>query len=129
MSSEIAIVEEDLPLADATRRLLESSGWASHHYPDGESFLAELERAGPPGCLILNLDLPGISGLTVLRSLARRGHLVPTLGVTDRPGDPVVEQALAAGAGRVLTMPYHSEELVEIVAVLTLGAASGTHDP
>ncbi|MEX0973559.1 MAG: response regulator transcription factor [Solirubrobacterales bacterium] len=109
--SRILIVEDEPGLASFIEKGLESRGYATKLVGDGESALAIASDADFD-LLILDLGLPDMDGLSVLRELRRRGEQLPTLILTARDdlGDKV--EGLDAGAGDYVTKPFRLEELL-----------------
>jgi FixJ family two-component response regulator len=116
----VAVVDDDESVRRAIRRLLRSVGVASETFKAGEEFLdafAAPAGAAPsqrPGCIVLDVQMPGISGLEVQRRLA--GSRIPLIFITahDEPG--VREQALAAGAAAYITKPFNDATLIDAVS-------------
>jgi FixJ family two-component response regulator len=112
----VAVVDDDAGMRQGTQALLHSAGYRSSAYASAEAFLRS-RRARSAGCLILDMQLPGMSGLQLYRTLCARGPAAPGILVTgahDREGRLRIE-ALAAGMLGVLHKPYHSEALLQLV--------------
>lgn len=107
----VLIVEDSQPLADALARGLGAEGYACDHAADGERALAFLAGVDYD-LVVLDLMLPGIDGLDVLRELRRRNDAarVLVLSARDQVGDRVV--ALDAGADDYLVKPFAFDELL-----------------
>jgi FixJ family two-component response regulator len=114
----IAIVDDDGSIRRALGRLVRAHGLSVATYSSGEAFLDGLQDA-VPACVLLDLNLPGLAGLEVLRHLAFAGGAIPAIIMTglDRAG--LREQCLAAGAAAFLTKPIDGAQLVaEVEAAL-----------
>lgn len=112
MSVNIAIVDDDESILDAVKLVLEDEGWRVRTYATGEEFLADFDRH-TPNCLILDPNLPGVSGAEVARSVVDGSGQIPIIGLTARPTGPVSTELVNAGAHVILTKPVTTEELVD----------------
>jgi two-component system CheB/CheR fusion protein len=112
----VYVVNEDGELRRAIRRILENDGHIVEDYGDAESFL-EAFRPGRDGCLlIMDANLPGISGLNALRRIRSTGHPVPAILMTWRSDVPTAVEAMKAGAPDFPENPIRIAELLEGVA-------------
>jgi FixJ family two-component response regulator len=128
----IAIVDDDKPFGTALRRLLSACGLAATTYDSGREFLDSLESSRPD-CLLLDLQMPGLDGLAVLRHLADAELHLPTIIITAHDEPEARAQCLAAGAVGVLCKPVEQAELLELIAT-AIGEVSAVwrrrpHDP
>ena len=92
----IAVVDDDESLCRSYQRLLTAAGFKTVSYPSGEAFLADAKRPRFD-CLLLDIQLGGISGLELGRQLASLGSSTPVIYVTAHDDPGVREQALADG--------------------------------
>ena len=114
----IAIVDDDAPLRQAIGSLLHSIGYRALGLCSAEEFLYRL-RSIPAACLIVDVGLPGMSGLDLQRHLAATGVRVPIVVMTaqpDRDGH-LRTQALQAGALALLNKPFAEKDLLSMVEV------------
>ena len=120
MPPYIAIVDDEEPVRKALKRLLRASGLEAESYASGKDFLdASTQRR--PDCVVLDLHMPGMSGLEVLRELrASRGGL-PAVMITAYDEPATREQCLAAGATAYLRKPLEEHELLDTITA-ALGA-------
>ena len=110
----VYIVDDDEAVRDSVRLLLESSGFVARGFASAGLFL-QVER-GDMGCLLLDLHMPGISGIELLRLLRSRGMTRPVFVISGRR-DPVQDaEALAAGASALLSKPFDDQQLLDLVA-------------
>jgi FixJ family two-component response regulator len=112
----IAIVDDEPSLREAIKGLLGSAGFRALTFASAEEFLNSTER-DQIAFLILDIRLPGMSGLDLQRHLAATGYDVPVAFVTshdDRDGR-VRAQALEAGAVALLPKPFSVEQLLTVV--------------
>ncbi len=114
-STLVAVVDDEESVRRALRRLFLAAGMDVETYASGQEFLAALQ-VRRPDCAVLDLRLPGLTGLDVLERLAAAGVHLPTVIVSghDQPG--VAELALAAGAVAYLRKPLDQESLLNAVA-------------
>jgi FixJ family two-component response regulator len=110
----VFVVEDDLAVGQSLVDLFESSGLASVHYASAEEFLANWSQK-MAGCLLLDVRLPGISGIELQTRLAERGFEIPIVVMTAHGDIPMVRKALKAGAVEFLTKPFQNEELFESI--------------
>ncbi len=118
----IYIVDDDDATRDSLRLLLEAEGYDAREFAAGRPFLDDAQPANGD-CLILDVHMPGMSGLDVLEELRRRGHQLPTIIVTARLDDITRNRALAGGALAVVEKPPGIDELLGFVRT-ALGRAS-----
>ena len=111
----VAVVDDDDSFARALGRLLRASGFEVQTYPSGEAFLASTALP-PPDCLVLDIQLGGMSGLDLLRRLRALGNLVPIIFVTAHDGAKVSDEAVQSGCVAYLRKPVVSRALLEAVA-------------
>jgi DNA-binding response OmpR family regulator len=116
MKQRILVVEDDARIADLVARNLEAAGYECHQSPDGGRALADLARLRP-ALVVLDLGLPGIDGLQVMRRV-RQEHDVPILVVTARSSESDKLLGLEMGADDYITKPFSTAELVARVRAL-----------
>lgn len=109
----ISIVDDDEGVRDSLGALLKAAGHASRGFTSCEAFLAAGEN--DPECLILDIHLPGMSGLDLLEALRRRGDDRPVIVVTAQPAPAAITRARAAGALGVLAKPFNAPELLSLI--------------
>lgn len=113
-SPSIAIVDDDAPVLKALKRLLRGRGFDPATYGSAREFLTALPEKRPD-CLILDLQMPEMSGLELLRYLRRHGINVPTIMITAHTGEDVAERCIAAGAMAFLPKPLQNAQLFEAI--------------
>ena len=108
------VVDDDVSAREGVARLIRSAGIMTKTFGSGEEFLA-----GPPpkrpSCLVLDLNLPGLSGLDLQRELAKTGVQVPIIFLTGHGDIPTTVRALKGGAINFLTKPVEDEDLLNTI--------------
>lgn len=112
----VSIVDDDALLVRALVRLLREEGWDARGFESAEAFLADLDPAAP-GCLLLDVQLPGLDGLALQRRLAELGAALPIVFLTGQGDIPMTVAAVKAGAVDFLTKPVEAARLVAAVRV------------
>jgi FixJ family two-component response regulator len=113
-SPTVHIVDDDAPFRTAVRRVLDASGYRVALYDSAEQLLANLPT-GEPGCILLDVRMPGLSGPQLQERLAELGNRVPIVFLTGHGDIPMSVQAIKAGAEDFLTKPVAREKLVAAV--------------
>ena len=107
----VAVVDDDDSIRFLVQTLVERDGIAAVTYPTAEAFLDAFEP-GTTGCLVLDLHLPGMSGLQLQDALANSGHDVPIIFFTARGSIPDAVKALKNGAVDFIEKPFDNKELL-----------------
>jgi len=115
---KIVIVEDDASMRTAIERILHAAGHSSKCYESAEAFV-DMEAAMTADCLILDIELPGMSGLELYRTLTRSGLTTPAIFVTARDGHNMRDEAERLGAANYLTKPFSGRALLTAVAEAT----------
>jgi two-component system response regulator FixJ len=107
----IAVLDDELPMRKALRRLLSCHGYVVNEYAGGKEFLAALP-SNPVDCLVLDLQMPEINGFDVLEALVFGSNTTPVVVITghDEPGTS--ERVQGLGASSYLLKPVDEAELV-----------------
>lgn len=114
-SAVVHIIEDDVSLRDAIDSLLRSVGLKTRSYGSVQSFLSE-ERPDMPGCLLLDVRLPGMSGLDFQTNLAEHDIHLPAIMMTGHGDIPMSVRAMKAGAIDFLTKPFREQDMLDAVA-------------
>jgi len=116
----VAIVDDEEPVRKALKRLLRASGLDAESYASGQDFL-EAAVLREPDCVLLDLHMPRMSGLQVLRALQAARRTLPIVVITAHDAPETREQCLAAGATAYLRKPLEEHELLDTITA-ALGA-------
>lgn len=117
-TGRVFVVDDDGAVASALARLLRSEGYAVRTFPSGPSFLDEFSVC-PGGCLLLDINMPHMSGRTLQRLVRERGWRLPVIYITGHPFPGGEEAALADGARALLSKPVEPGPLLtEVSAAL-----------
>ena len=110
----VYVVDDDACARDGVADLIRSAGLMAKTFASGEEFLTASRRE-PPSCLVLDVNLPGVSGLDVQEELAKSDVRVPIIFLTGYGDIPMTVRAVKAGAANVLTKPFDDEVLLNAV--------------
>lgn len=107
----IHLVDDEASIRRSTSFILKTSGYEVVAYESGEAFLKEVAHA-EPGCILLDVRMPGIDGLDVQRSLNERGIAMPVIIFTGHGDISVAVQAMRAGAVDFIEKPFEKATLL-----------------
>jgi len=107
----VFVVEDERATRSLVEGLLELEGFSVKSFPSAEAFLQEYDRLGP-GCLLLDVHLPGMSGLELQDELSRRGCEIPIIVMSGEADVPTAVQALKFGAADFIEKPLNREVLL-----------------
>jgi len=110
----VYIVDDDASVREGVAGLIRSAGFVAKSFASGEEFLAA-PRPKVPSCLVLDVNLPGLSGLGLQQELLKSGSQVPIIFLTGHGNIPMTVHALKAGAVNFLTKPVDGEELLSAI--------------
>jgi len=110
----VFVIDDDRSVRDALRRLLTSVGMTVEVFPTAQAFLSA-RRADAPGCLVLDVRLPGLSGLDLQRELVDSDAALPIIFLTGHADVPMSVRAMKAGAVEFLTKPFREQELLDAI--------------
>jgi len=105
-------VDDDASMREALSRLFRSTGMRAQIFASAEDFLA-LKRPNAPACLVLDVRLPGLSGLELQRELA--DVAIPIIFITGHGDIPMSVEAMKAGAVEFLTKPFRDQALLDAI--------------
>jgi FixJ family two-component response regulator len=112
----ISIVDDDDALRNSLDDLIRSIGFQTQGFPSAEAFLSS-NQARDAACLILDVRMPGMSGLDLQRQIVAANWQIPIIFVTSHADDDARVRALDAGAVAFLYKPFHEEELLNAIDV------------
>jgi FixJ family two-component response regulator len=128
MNAVVFIIDDDASLRDALKRTFRSVGLASEAFGSTTEFL-QGTRPDVASCLILDVRLPGLSGLDFQAELAKAGMSIPIIFITGHGDIPMTVKAMKAGAVEFLTKPVRDQDLLDAVRVaLDRDRARREHD-
>ncbi len=110
----IAVVDDDLSVRESLGSLIRSAGLRVETFASAQEFLAR-PQADAPSCLVLDVQLPGLSGLDLQKQLAEVNLEIPIVFITGHGNIPTSVQAMKAGALEFLTKPFDDEELLRAI--------------
>ncbi len=110
----VYVVDDDLSAREGVEALIRSAGLMAKTFASAEEFLAA-PRPEMPSCLVLDVGLPGVSGLDLQQELAESGVQIPIIFLTGHGDIPMTVRALKAGAANFLTKPFDDEELLNAI--------------
>ena len=122
----IALVENDLPTNRAFARLLRAHGFTVHAFVSAELLLAH-NALSALDCMLLDIDLDGMSGLDLQQHLQQSGVGVPVIFVTGRDDPDARSRAHQLGCSDFLCKPVKAHVLVEAIATAMAGPHASTH--
>ena len=111
----VAIVDDEEPVRKALKRLLRASGLEAESYASGKHFL-EASALRRPDCLVLDLHMPGMSGLQLMQEMQATGAMLPTVVITAYDEPATRQQCLAAGAAAYLRKPLDERLLLNAIS-------------
>ena len=110
----VYVIDDDEAVRESTRALLSSVGLRVECFATAQEFLRS-SRPDAPSCLILDVRMPGLSGLDLQRALAQTGTSIPIIFVTGHGDVPMTVRAMKAGASEFLTKPFRDQELLDAI--------------
>jgi FixJ family two-component response regulator len=111
----VFVVDDDLGLREAVAGLVRSAGLDVQLFPSAQEFLARAPR-DVPGCLVLDVRMPGLSGLDLQSRMADLGLDIPIVFISGYGDVPTSVRAMKAGALEFLTKPFRDQDLLDAIA-------------
>jgi two-component system CheB/CheR fusion protein len=110
----VAIVDDDVSIQRALARLLYTANWQAVTFTSGEAFLqTDMQRA--PDCLVIDVWLPGMTGVELLEHLAATGRVLPAVMITGRDDLQMRIRAMRVGAVAYLLKPLDGPEFLQAI--------------
>lgn len=110
----ISIVDDDAALRNSLDDLIQSIGFRTQGFASAEAFMSS-NQACDTACLILDVRMPGMSGLDLQRQMVATNWRIPIIFVTSHANDDARARALKAGAVAFLYKPFREEELLDAI--------------
>ena len=110
----VFVVDDESAVGVSIKRLLHSVGLEARHFTSASEFL-RAKHPDAPGCIVLDVRLPDLSGLDLQQELAKTNVDLPVIFVTGHADIPMTVRAMKAGAVEFLTKPFREQELLEAV--------------
>lgn len=110
----VFVIDDDANVRRAIQDLLESMALQSEAFATPQEFL-DRKRADRPSCLVLDVRLPGMSGLDFQRALTETGITIPIIFITGHGDVPMTVQAMKSGAVEFLTKPFRTQDLLDAI--------------
>src|ERR1700758_3476972 len=112
--SVVFVVDDDPSICRSIERLIETTGFKVQSFRSAAQFLAQ-GRPSTPACLVLDVQLPGLSGLDLQRELTNSGIQLPIIFITAHGDIPMTVRAMKGGAVEFLTKPFHGAQLLSVI--------------
>jgi FixJ family two-component response regulator len=112
--SVVFVVDDDTDVREAIQSLIRSVGLYVEGFASAQDFLCS-KRPNLPGCLVLDIRLPGFSGLQLQHKLTEANIHIPIIFMTGHGDIPMTVKAMKAGAVEFLTKPFRDQDLLEAV--------------
>jgi FixJ family two-component response regulator len=110
----VFVVDDDAPTRESLKNLMRSVGLRVEAFASAQEFLRSA-RPDVPGCLVLDVRLPGLSGLELQQQMAEGDRDMPIIFITGYGDIPMTVQAMKAGAVEFLTKPFRDQDLLDAV--------------
>ena len=110
----VFIVDDDVSVRESLELLIESAGWHSQTFASAEEFLAHPVPTGP-SCLVVDVNLPDVTGLQLQESLVRNDRHIPVILMSGHDADEMRVRAIDAGAVAFLTKPLDAGALLKAI--------------
>jgi len=110
----VFVVDDDPSMRDALGNLISSVGLDARLFASPQEFL-QSKQPDVPSCLVLDVRMPGMSGLAFQQELTRLGTALPVIFLTGHADVPMSVRAMKAGAVEFLTKPFHDQELLDAI--------------
>lgn len=114
MEQKVIIVDDDISVQRGLSRLVRSAGLLTLTFSSAAEFLAS-GLAGEPGCLIIDLRMPGMNGLELQRAIAKDGYMMPVIFISGDGSISDSVEAIKAGAVDFLPKPFHDSQLLAAI--------------
>jgi FixJ family two-component response regulator len=124
----VHVIDDDASYRTAVERRLKWAGYDVESYSSAQQLLDRLPDPDAPGCILLDVQMPGLSGLELQDRLTERGSILPIVFVTGHADTPTTVRAIKAGAEDFLSKPASSEQLIDAIErAMARSAAARRH--
>jgi RNA polymerase sigma factor (sigma-70 family) len=110
----VFVVDDDLSIRRSLTRLISSAGYLIETFASAKEFLNRDHYNGP-GCLLLDIQMPGLDGLRLQEELTLAGYFIPIIFITGHATIPMSVKAMKGGAVDLLTKPFTEDQLLEAI--------------
>jgi FixJ family two-component response regulator len=110
----VFVVDDDLSVREGLERLLHAAGWEVETFPSAQEFLAH-RKEDIPSCLVLDVGLPGLSGLDLQKRILEANREIPIVFITGHKDVPTSVRAMKAGAVEFLVKPFSEDDLLDAI--------------
>lgn len=124
----VHVVDDDAGLRRSLRFLLESVGWRVQLHASAEEFLAQVAPPAQPGCMLLDIRMPAMSGLELQQVLRERGIQLPILFMTGHADVSMAVQAMKSGAADFIEKPFKDQVVLDAVAAAVRNSAESLQE-
>jgi FixJ family two-component response regulator len=116
----VFVVDDDPSIRESLSLLLRSAGYSFKTFVSAKEFLDSERSTSDPACLVLDVKMPGISGLDLQKELNSRNYAIPVIFITGHGDIPMSVQAMKKGAVDFLSKPFDDDQLLEAVKAALL---------
>ena len=113
-SSVVFIVDDDVSVRESLESMVRQAGWNPKTYSTAQEFL-DRQKESVPSCLVLDVSLPGLSGLDLQKQIVDERSAMPIIFITGYGDVPMTVRAMKAGAMEFLTKPFSDEALLSAI--------------
>jgi FixJ family two-component response regulator len=110
----VFVIDDDAPMRESLKNLIRSVGLRAELFASAQEFLRS-KRPDVPSCLVLDVRLPGLSGLDLQRRTSEAGLEIPIIFITGHGDIPMTVRAMKAGAVEFLTKPFRDQDLLDAI--------------
>jgi RNA polymerase sigma factor (sigma-70 family) len=111
----VFVIDDDPSIREAIKSLIRSVGMRVETFASAREFMAS-SRPDAPACLVLDVRMPGLSGLDLQRELSETGRTLPIIFITGHGDIPMSVRAMKAGAVEFLTKPFRDQDLLDAIS-------------
>lgn len=111
----VFVVDDDAAVRKSLVRLMKSAGYRAESFPSANEFLEYWKRDPTPGCVLLDIQMPGLDGLQLQEKLQSSTHGIPVIFITGYGDIPASVKAMKAGAVDFFSKPFNDEDLLKAV--------------